>query len=285
MNKLRRGLVVIVLAGVTALLVPPAAQATPPVANPASPSKSAWSVEPAAPRFPTGSLSGVSCETADSCIAVGSRVNAAGADATLTELWIGTVWEIEKAPAPPGSTFTGISCASSTFCMALGNRGGTSGLSGFAETWDGQVWAASRIRNPTNDTQLTGISCSSRSFCVAVGYYDGADDDQHALTSLEWEDLGGPAGQGPGGLELRPVRSVMLLTLGLHGRGEHQPVASACRVLERHQVGDDGDTQPVGLEWLNSVGDLVRFSLLVCCSWGGFLQGSRANAGGVSGWQ
>src|SRR6476620_10340741 len=62
-------------------------------------------------------LTGVSCATADMCIAVGAN--------NLLEEWDGTSWTTVALPTDPGGVgnLNAVSCSSSTFCMAVGTVG------------------------------------------------------------------------------------------------------------------------------------------------------------------
>ncbi|HZU81200.1 MAG TPA: hypothetical protein VE991_14880 [Acidimicrobiales bacterium] len=73
-------------------------------------------------------IGGMSCATANFCVAAGAP-NAAGSAA---ELWNGLIW-IPLLTENPGatSTFTSVSCPSTKFCMAVGEDGS----SAFAEAY------------------------------------------------------------------------------------------------------------------------------------------------------
>jgi hypothetical protein len=68
------------------------------------------------------SLSGVSCTSAKSCIAVGSEdLNSTGLQ-PMGERWSGTTWTIRPASVPSGSpsALVSVSCTSSSFCDGVG---------------------------------------------------------------------------------------------------------------------------------------------------------------------
>jgi hypothetical protein len=134
-------------------------------------------------------LTGVSCETAGACTAVGDSTNGAGATATLAERWDGTSWAIQATPnatgdrRSPTTGFNGVSCVSAHACTAVGahtDRAGT--FVTLAERWNGRRWTIQAIANPAGanptgaqDSGLYGVSCASAQACVAVGSsYDSA---------------------------------------------------------------------------------------------------------------
>lgn len=110
----------------------------------------------------TGTLSGVTCWSSLSCIAVGT-VNGAGYVMTTTDG--GTTW----TPAGTPSGFTGlsaISCPASSTCFAVGSAAGGGG--GIAvTTTSGSSWAVQAV--PAGSGALTSVSCVSTTHCVAVG--------------------------------------------------------------------------------------------------------------------
>jgi hypothetical protein len=119
-------------------------------------------------------LGGVSCSAADSCIAVGTYVNASGKQLPLVEDWNGTTWSVQKAPKPQGSMggyLSGVSCLGATRCMAVGTNLGATGIETLAETWNGKAWQIQTTPNPSGSpfSSLSSVSCASATACVAVG--------------------------------------------------------------------------------------------------------------------
>jgi hypothetical protein len=85
----------------------------------------AWTVQE--PPSPTGAkssyLTGVSCTSSTTCMAVGHFENSAGKIVPLAESWNGTAWTVQEPPLPAeglAGTLYGISCVSATTCMASG---------------------------------------------------------------------------------------------------------------------------------------------------------------------
>lgn len=160
-----------VFAAALALLAAPAAKATP-----------IWTVQPTPnPVMPNGLIQGMSCVTSEFCAAVGSYDNGAGVYGPLALTWDGHSWHLRDAvdPNPTASSqnadFTGVSCLSASFCMAVGSTDayGLTGVSGFAELWNGAAWRPEPFAKPTGSTgwNVDAVSCVTRTFCEAVGVY------------------------------------------------------------------------------------------------------------------
>ena len=112
-------------------------------------------------------LSGVACQNATSCFAVGNYTNQL-VTSTLTEHWDGTSWTIVPSPNPPSSTsneLVGVTC-SAINCVAVGKGHGT-----LVEVWNGTIWGIVPSQNPAGSTgsSLTGVSCPVVAQCFAVG--------------------------------------------------------------------------------------------------------------------
>jgi hypothetical protein len=141
------------------------------VSAPAAAQTLTWSVVPSPnPAVRTNKLTGVSCASADACMAVGG-ISLKGQ--TLIESWDGTSWSRVPSPSPAvGSELTGVSCASATACMAVGDYSVTGGFSTLVESWDGTSWSVVPSPNPGAGgiSILSGVSCASATACTAVGY-------------------------------------------------------------------------------------------------------------------
>src|SRR5215469_40824 len=71
-------------------------------------------------------LNGVSCTSANSCIAVGYTVASARRSPKvrpLAERWNGTSWAVQATPALAYATLAGVSCPASAFCLVLPGTG------------------------------------------------------------------------------------------------------------------------------------------------------------------
>ena len=119
-------------------------------------------------------LTGVSCKTASSCMAVG------GADGgLLAERWNGTAWKVQNVPGPTGSQFGfffAVSCARSGSCEAVGGYSNSSGaFVTLGARWNRIRWQVQRTPDPARASAnyLGGVACTSSSDCIAVGQGNG----------------------------------------------------------------------------------------------------------------
>ena len=145
----------------------------------------------------TTDLYGVSCTSADFCVAVGCFYTigvgscpppAAEQVNTLAEEWNGSNWSTMTTanPSNPDSNnvLYAVSCISPDFCIAVGTmttESDGSQLRGQAltEEWDGSTWSTMTTPNPGSTNWLSAVSCVSPTFCVAVGP-DATDDESLA---------------------------------------------------------------------------------------------------------
>ena len=122
-------------------------------------------------------LNGVSCRSADACVAVGSYVSTSNSgDLALAEIWNGKAWAMGSSienPASPVITLQGVSCPSTNGCVAVGSQTTSSVISTLAEQSTGGQWTSETTANPDGATQsgLSGVSCGAASACMAVGTY------------------------------------------------------------------------------------------------------------------
>jgi hypothetical protein len=136
------------------------------------------------PPVPTGagdtSLLGVSCVSANACIAVGSYRSKSGNVLTLAEAWNGTSWSIQPVPLPAGAArafLNSVSCTSASACIAVGSSlDSASNNSPLAERWDGTSWSIQQTPAPAGGQAviLNGVSCPSATSCTAVGSYQAS---------------------------------------------------------------------------------------------------------------
>ena len=101
-------------------------------------------------------LTGVSCASAVSCVAVGKWKN--HARHTMAVAWHGARWRL--LPAPPAAV-SQVSCARPGRCVAVGH--------GVLATWNGRSWHKVLLGGNGQDGLFASISCPSVSFCAAVG--------------------------------------------------------------------------------------------------------------------
>jgi hypothetical protein len=151
---------------------------------------SAWSSQ-AIPVGRAGSyLSGVSCTSRSSCIAVGSTLRGSMAYATrvpLAERWNGTTWTRQRIPATRGSdNLSGVACTFDGSCTAVGYATDFQGYpSTLAERWHTTAtkkgghhlvgkWSVQTTPFPPFNSDygylsFLGVSCISTATCTAVG--------------------------------------------------------------------------------------------------------------------
>ena len=152
-----------------------------------------WTLQHANPRpiSSDSTLSGISCTSGSSCVAVGAFWPEEGngyPGKPLAERWNGRSWAITASATVPraGGELQGVSCTSATSCTAVGqlNPGAypqphnrlripwKSGL--LVEHWNGIRWATEPAQQPGSANRgaepiLNGVSCLSPEFCTAVG--------------------------------------------------------------------------------------------------------------------
>jgi hypothetical protein len=142
-----------------------------------------WAVSPS-PNLGGGdnSLNGISCVSAERCIAVGEVLSMNLGEDALVESWNGSSWSILPTPvlfAPPEAgpttaSLSGVSCASSKFCVAVGRQRFSVPSphcceKTLTETWNGSEWTFVPSPNRDLNDSLAQVSCVSSRFCVAVG--------------------------------------------------------------------------------------------------------------------
>ena len=143
---------------------------------------SSWKLEnlPSASGASSSSLSGVSCTTVSSCVAVGQYKGASGTSNELAYVWSGSNWRLES-PADPGNSssasLAGVSCVSQSDCVAVGSYATASRPSEvLAQSWNGSSWTTQPAVAPGSSSQssLDAVSCwavGSTTPCMAVGSY------------------------------------------------------------------------------------------------------------------
>jgi hypothetical protein len=120
-------------------------------------------------------MSGVSCASTISCVAVGYVQNDDGRVPILAH-WNGKTWSVAKeAPEAPLPFPSAVSCVSNTSCLAVGNQ--------LAERWNGKTWV--KVASPGKT--VDGVSCVSITNCLAVG---GPNAEQ--WNGMAWSKITGP---------------------------------------------------------------------------------------------
>ena len=138
------------------------------------------------------SLSGVSCVSSSSCIAVGSSEAPGTFSRRLAERWNGASWSIENTPVPSGATtseFNAVVCVSASNCTIAGDTGFQGGIGGNAliEHWNGSSWSLPTVPVPPgSDSFLTSVSCAGSSVCKAVGQSTDNDTGDESTLIESW---------------------------------------------------------------------------------------------------
>jgi hypothetical protein len=144
----------------------------------------AWPLSDSRAARSSAELSGVSCASTNTCVAVGWYSNRSGA-VPLAGSWNGKKWIIQSVPKPSGgkpAELSKVSCASPKACVAVGeyfSGGEQLPLAGF---WNGHTWTVQPLPKPPGATDVTlggpeqpfqfaagGVSCTSAKACMAVG--------------------------------------------------------------------------------------------------------------------
>jgi hypothetical protein len=116
-------------------------------------------------------LTGVSCLSASSCVAVGSYETNPG-ERALIERWDGTAWTLVASPNPGASAgLSAVSCPSPSECFAVGSSSNGSVGTTLIERWNGTAWTVVASPNAGSDPNsgLFAISCATVTMCFAVG--------------------------------------------------------------------------------------------------------------------
>jgi subtilisin family serine protease len=133
---------------------------------------------PPSPSATYNDLQSVSCDAANSCMAVGFYNDiAAGKYRMLATRWTGSDWEnLIPANSPlmgsmAFSQFYGVSCTSSTACTAVGMQRDSAGTwNTLAARWNG-AWTIQSVPRPgyAGQVQLREVSCPTATSCTATG--------------------------------------------------------------------------------------------------------------------
>jgi hypothetical protein len=135
----------------------------------------------------TSGLNAISCQSATSCVAVGSYADSGGNTLPLADVWDGSTWTLWGATLPAGAVggvFLGVKCRTSTSCFAVGTwTNGSNVTSTLAEHWDTTSWKVNATPTPIGATEsdLEGIACPTQKLCLAVGQYRDATNNSFTL--------------------------------------------------------------------------------------------------------
>jgi hypothetical protein len=177
-------------------------------------SKGTWRPErlplPAGTHAQSAALSGISCPSVTSCVAVGVLQSEAAA---VIETLSGGTWVATLVPPPahePRISLSSVSCLSATSCVAVGAYWGND--PGFSRplmaTLSGSAWKVKRLSLPADartDVAFTvpllrSVSCLSITSCQAVGFYptsfDTAAPVVETLSGTAWRSVSPPRPSG-----------------------------------------------------------------------------------------
>ena len=148
-----------------------------------------WSRQPvpAPSKASATTLDGVSCQSTDLCMAVGSYRPSArpAAEVSTAAMWDGTSWTSLSTPklgsgASELDVLESVSCAEA--CVAVGYRGGTP----VAERLDGSSWTLQTTPD-LRDARLASVSCTSSNACTAVGHTTDASGHHWETLAERWD--------------------------------------------------------------------------------------------------
>jgi hypothetical protein len=120
-------------------------------------------------------LTGISCATTTSCVAVGSELLPNNRTALVAVASAGGTWrQVPIVAQPFGLTapaLNSISCASPSMCLTVGvaARANGTGTRPVALIWSGKAFHLAATGLPTKGFWLDSVSCPSPAFCLAVG--------------------------------------------------------------------------------------------------------------------
>jgi hypothetical protein len=195
----------------------------------------AWVAQPLGqPPSGAASLTGVSCVSTTSCVAVGFVVGSGSAQKPLAETWNGTSWAVQPAATLPArGGLAGVSCMSPTSCVAVGYGFRRAGVAApLVEIWNGHSWRAESTPKvgKFNIGSFRAVSCARPNDCTAVGSYlvHRLDDDMGTLAEhwdgVRWRLRGKLGAATQGALEGISCRSgVACIAVGAVGLDQGQP--------------------------------------------------------------
>lgn len=144
---------------------------------------------PGSSKFKNGVLRGVSCSSAEVCVAVGSY-GREGTPNLMAETRVGSTWTLWTPLVGTNAEFNDVSCvelSGKPWCMAVGYRVSKADDKPFAMTFDGSTWVESAVVSKP-DATLKGISCLSKAFCMAVGETTPPGEGGRLLDEI-WEEV------------------------------------------------------------------------------------------------
>ena len=153
-------------------------------------------IQPTSVRDGYTALSGVYCQTARSCVAVGAsyQYQPNGDSTAVGESWDGTTWRAALPPLQAPATrskLSGVWCYSPGRCTAVGtftdDQGSQWALSAY---WNHGTWTAGNAPYyAAGNAELSSVSCGSPTNCITVGVtYIAADGGSYPTkVTEEWD--------------------------------------------------------------------------------------------------
>ena len=248
----------------------------------------AWSVvpspTPSGPGVVGAVLSGVSCASASSCMAVGNTTDTGGNNLSdVAEQWNGSSWTIVPTPTT-GQAFDqliSVQCLSTANCWAVGNAGpaaqmsnflpifpGAVGDQGLIEHWDGSAWSiVPSVSEPApSGGYLSGIECVGATDCWASGASTDPVSGNASGILMEhwdgtsWSDASAsvPGSTAPGMLaEMSCLSAASCWAVGSTGSFNNGGSGAQPQSLVEYWNGSSWSVQPspnvTALSFLNSV--------------------------------
>jgi hypothetical protein len=185
----------IAAAGLVALTAMLGVAASIAVAGPATAGQRPTTAPPAkAVKPPANQLYGVSCASANDCVAVGVNANAADTGkrgGALIQTWNGTTWTSVAPKAPKGAV--------TAACIAVGTSGSDTAEFALADAWNGKTWTATRVPAPGKGQAglFSEVSCPAAFGCVAVGQLGPYNSDEGSGLAGFWNGRSWKLGTTP----------------------------------------------------------------------------------------
>ena len=153
-------------------------------------------------------LTGVSCVSESSCVAVGYYRGPSETLSPLAERWDGANWTMQAVPLPAESVsgrLAGVSCVGGGGCVAVGSSTDAGNVeTTLIEALDGTGWKIAASPNPplTTLSRLLAVSCSSSTTCTAAGFSRlGAETDSTLAERWDGNDWSLQPTENPPGNE------------------------------------------------------------------------------------
>ena len=133
------------------------------------------------------SVEGVSCPTAESCVAAGYYVKG-GVEHPVAYKWKEGSWSTEVVDGAnmASKRLKDVTCATASSCVAVGHNAGTTGA--MIYEWNGSSWTSKTAPYIADAaaTDLVGVSCTASNECTAVGSYEDSDTSERHGLVLRW---------------------------------------------------------------------------------------------------